>query len=134
MRSGRTGASWAGVYGGPCAKWLYAAVAKTRLNRPSAGNAPVPQQQIRSVVREEIMRIESHSGPLPDPATLGRYEEILPGVAERIIVMAEQQSAHRMRLESQALAAEIARSSAGMWFAGLLAFFGLAAGTTMVLT
>lgn len=41
----------------------------------------------------------SHSGPLPDPDTLQRYEQVLPGLAERILVMAEKQSEQRQGLE-----------------------------------
>jgi len=33
-------------------------------------------------------------GPLPDAEELGRYEELIPGCAERIITMAEKQQAH----------------------------------------
>ncbi|MDR2012555.1 MAG: DUF2335 domain-containing protein [Rhodanobacter sp.] len=42
-------------------------------------------------------------GPLPDPATLERYDRILPGAAERIIVMAEQEQRHRMDMDAKAL-------------------------------
>lgn len=39
------------------------------------------------------------SGPLPPPEMLARYEEIVPGVAERIVVVVEEQHRHRMDVE-----------------------------------
>ena len=39
------------------------------------------------------------SGPLPPPEMLARYEEIVPGVAERIVVVVEEQHRHRMDIE-----------------------------------
>ena len=52
-------------------------------------------------------------GPLPPPEVLKRYEEVIPGAANRILEMAENQSKHRMQLEKN----DSRRS-----------FFGLAAG------
>ena len=42
---------------------------------------------------------EIHSGPLPAPQILLQYNQIIPGAADRIIVMAEQQASHRQKLE-----------------------------------
>ena len=39
------------------------------------------------------------SGPLPPPEVLAKYNEAVPGGAERIIAMAEEQSRHRQLLE-----------------------------------
>jgi len=41
------------------------------------------------------------SGPLPPPEYLAKYEQVLTGSANRIICMAEQQSAHRQYLEKK---------------------------------
>lgn len=45
----------------------------------------------------------ARSGPLPDPATLRQYEEMIPGAADRIINMAErdQQFIHAYQLRRQ---------------------------------
>ena len=40
------------------------------------------------------------SGPLPPPSQLRQYEETHPGLAERIVVVFEQQVAQRFKLES----------------------------------
>jgi len=39
------------------------------------------------------------SGPLPPPEMLARYNDAVPGGAERILAMAENQSKHRQELE-----------------------------------
>ncbi len=37
----------------------------------------------------------SHSGPLPSPSTLKDYDEVLPGLAERIVRLTEGEQEHR---------------------------------------
>ena len=43
----------------------------------------------------EYMARTSHSGPLPAPDDLEEYERILPGLAERIMMLTEKEQAHR---------------------------------------
>src|SRR5690606_39448599 len=45
--------------------------------------------------------------PLPPPSELAAFDEIQPGFAERIMVMAEEQAKHRKQLEMKAVDAEI---------------------------
>jgi uncharacterized membrane protein len=66
-----------------------------------------------------------HSGPLPPPELLENYERVVSGSAERILVMAENQSAHRQQLESRYLSAETRNSLLGIIFALLLGITGL---------
>ncbi len=72
-------------------------------------------------------------GPLPHPAILQGYEDVLPGAAERIIALAEKQSAHRMGIESQVVTHESWRSWAGLCSgtAIALAFLGGSIGLTI---
>jgi uncharacterized membrane protein len=49
------------------------------------------------------MIISSFSGPLPPPETLARYEQVLPGSAERIFRLAESQSKHRIEMEHKVI-------------------------------
>lgn len=61
---------------------------------PTKNNLPKNQNitaQIHQVVR---------SAPLPSPDEFGQYEDVLPGAAERILAMAEQQARHRQRTEN----------------------------------
>lgn len=55
-----------------------------------------------STERREIIAREislTKSGPLPDPEDFKKYEEVLPGSANRIMEMAEKNQQHRMNLE-----------------------------------
>jgi|SRR3989344_2846902 len=69
---------------------------------------------------------ESFSGPLPPPEVLRRFDEVVPGAAERIIRMAEGQFAHRVDLEKRVIKSDIARSRWGQIFAFVIALVGLA--------
>jgi uncharacterized membrane protein len=75
--------------------------------KPLAGNAP----QKREV---KLIQTEAHSGPLPHPQILHGYNQIVPGAAERILSLAENQQAHRHRLESQAMQIESRNSLLGI--------------------
>ena len=46
-----------------------------------------------------VARVETFQGPIPPPSVLEAYEKILPGAAERILKMAENQSTHRQEIE-----------------------------------
>lgn len=54
-----------------------------------------------------------HSGPLPDPETWARYDQILPGTAERLLAGYERQSAHRQKLESWSIIGGVIQSYVG---------------------
>jgi len=51
-------------------------------------------------------------GPLPPPAYLAKYNEIHPGLADRIVKLAEGEAEHRRKMETTVLAAQIADSRA----------------------
>ena len=55
----------------------------------SQQNQPAPTRTTAVAVSQ------SFSGPLPPPEVLEHYERIAPGTAERLLAMAESQSAHR---------------------------------------
>ena len=77
------------------------------MNKPPAKKSTVGQamqQQTR-----EIRTVHAEmSGPLPPPAMLEGYERIVPGAAERILAMAERESATRHTLDIKAVDANIA--------------------------
>ncbi len=66
-----------------------------------------------------------YSGPLPPPEVLKRFDEIVPGSAERIITMAEEQSIHRKNLEKQVIYSDISRSKWGQILGFVIAIVGL---------
>ena len=75
----------------------------------------------------------SFSGPLPPPEDLHGYESVLPGLADRVVKMAENQSAHRQRLESRVIWFDGVRSSLGLVFGLIIALAGIVAGTYLIL-
>ena len=70
--------------------------------------------------------MQSFSGPLPPPEILKKFDEIVPGAAERIIKMAEEQSAHRKELERKVIESDISRSKSGQILGFIIAMVGLA--------
>jgi len=58
-----------------------------------------------SVVARQIHT--EFSGPLPHPSVLAEYEGIQQGFAERIVALAEEEAAHRRKLEEKALDADL---------------------------
>lgn len=70
----------------------------------------------------------SYSGPIPPPAFLREYDEIVPGSAERLLAMAEHQTNHRIRLESKAMNNGITRSWGGLIAGFVIAMTALGGG------
>lgn len=76
----------------------------------------VPRGAARAII-ETIEHRESHSGWLPSPDYLERYDSILPGLAERIVAMPEREQAHRHNVIERAIIAEVKLKRRGQWFA-----------------
>lgn len=50
-------------------------------------------------MRRVVQASESYSGPLPRPDDFAQFERVHPGAADRILKMAEEQAAHRQKME-----------------------------------
>ncbi len=87
-------------------------------------SSPVVGATPRSEVREIIFQ-SSFEGPLPPPDILKRFDDVVPGAAERIIKMAEEQFAHRVSLEKKVIDSDISRSKWGQILGFLIAVVGL---------
>lgn len=74
------------------------------------------------MIKEEF---QAFSGPLPPPEILQKFDEIVPGAAERIIKMAEDQSAHRRELERRVIISDVNRSKWGQILGFIIAVVGL---------
>lgn len=74
-----------------------------------------------------------YRGPLPPAAQLKGYEDVLPGAANRIITMAEEQSAHRRQIEKQVVAARTRDSLLGIIGAVILSVLILVGGVICIL-
>jgi uncharacterized membrane protein len=55
------------------------------------------------------------SGPLPHPAALEQFNQIIPNGAERIIRLVEQEQAHRLQYEQDSLKASVRDTKRGQW-------------------
>lgn len=85
----------------------------------------------RVVERAAIM--EQYSGPIPSATEFKKYEEILPGAADRILGMAERQATHRQKLETSAIESNIGNSRRGQFFAFVISMTALVAGFILIL-
>ena len=74
----------------------------------------------------------SFSGPLPLPGLIAQYNEIIPNGAERIMAMAERQSAHRERLEARVVDGNVANQTRGSYFAFILALVAIGGGFFLI--
>lgn len=71
------------------------------------------QQAVASATAQQPLQIQTVAqttfhGPIPPPDALERYNKVIPGAAERILVMAESETAHRHSQENQAIQSNIA--------------------------
>jgi len=86
------------------------------------------KNKILRAARAVSIRLASHhSGPLPRPEDLERYNLIIPNGAERIMAMTEKQSDHRMELEKGYMIANNSDSKRGQIFGFIISIlFGSA--------
>jgi uncharacterized membrane protein len=90
-------------------------------NRPAVSTPNNHEANHHSrVVELSQQSIEIRRGPLPDAAELAQYEHILPGSADRILTMAEEQLAHRIDIENKVIAGDTYRADKGMKYGAIL--------------
>lgn len=75
---------------------------------------------IQRLVHQELT-ISGYSGPIPPPQYFEGYERVLPGSANRILVMAEKQQDHRMTLEKKVVESDIWMERLGLILGFVLA-------------
>lgn len=102
----------------------------------SALTSPQNNEDQASVHVQQSMRFIS--GPMPSADELARYEDVLPGSAERFlqihenqINLVETQAVHRQSLEKKVIWGDSARATAGMVIAALICFSGIALAYTL---
>lgn len=91
----------------------------------------IPREKIEALARISIQRHEfsMRSSPLPEPAELAAYNEIIPTGADRILKMAEAQSAHRIAIETLVVKSQQKQGFCGQLFGLLIGFFGIGSAT-----
>ncbi len=97
-----------------------------------AQGATIEPQRIATGPSRAAMQatIESYSGPIPHPEILAKYNELLPGSADRILKEFEQQSAHRRGIEKDVVKSEIRNTyleRASEFLGQILAFLAMMA-------
>ena len=93
-------------------------MAKSRAISPSK-QAQAKIQPSRQVVSQQW------SGPLPPPAALEHFNEIIPDGAERIMAMIEREQAHRIAHDNTVLAAQKADTKRGHYIGGAACLFAI---------
>jgi uncharacterized membrane protein len=102
-------------------------MSKSRHNNP----LPHPSSDASSIATI-THQSASFSGPLPHPAILARYNEVIPNGAERIMAMAERQSIHRESLEAQVVAGNVTSQARGSLYAFILCLVTIVGGFVLV--
>ena len=98
---------------------------------------PDPANEAKLTSHESVPLIVTHAyfrGPLPPPSVLEHFERVLPGAADRIFTMAEEQLRTRPRLEAQALVGGLRAEATGQWLAAVIVLVGMGFGTWLGLS
>lgn len=67
------------------------------MNKQDVQADDIREAEVRQVIAE-VVRSE-FSDPIPPPSIISGYENVLPGSADRILAMAENQAKHRQEME-----------------------------------
>lgn len=90
--------------------------------------AITPEVLERLLSRPQVTAFFSHfSGPLPAPEALAGYDRIMPGLANRIVEMAEAYQKHQIGLERDQFKAATEFGRRGQWLGFGVALVGFAA-------
>ena len=74
---------------------------------------------------KQIAKPSLHGDPLPTSSEFGGYEKALPGAANRILTLVEQEAEHRRNNDAKIVQHSIDKSSRGQIFAFILALVSL---------
>ncbi len=82
------------------------------------------------VIRQQ--QVTSFAGPLPSPDVLRAYNQIVPGLAAKIVQQAESQTQHRIQQESKVIQSDITQARLGLWLGFILCLLFLFVGGGLV--
>ena len=82
-----------------------------RMERLLADLPPEDRAEFKELITEEA----TFRGPLPPPALFQKYDQVLPGAAERILALTEREQIHRQAWDMEALRGEVGYGRLGLW-------------------
>lgn len=91
------------------------------------------KRSLSTAINRGTITHQSFSGPIPPPDHLEKYERIQQGFADRIMKMAENQSAHRQECEKKVIKGGIISQVLAQIFAFVICMFVFGSGTYLVL-
>lgn len=105
------------------------------ISRKEDPSAKSPERTSPGGERSRITAVGvEYQGPLPPPSAFEHYERVLPGAADRILKMAEQQAEHRRVCEASLIQVETRSTHLGLIFAFILGTLGIGGGIYLSLT
>lgn len=97
--------------------------------------AGLPEDQRKAILGVLVsVKRSSFSGPIPHPEILAGYNDAVKDGAERILSMAERQSAHRIGLEDHVIKEELKQSRRGQTLGFTLGIIGMVISAFMAYT
>jgi len=95
-------------------------------------NLPQPPKKQHQMT-QAVVQSQHFSGPLPHPAILEQFNKIVPGAAERIILMAENQAKHRQELEKIVIQSDIRDGRLGLHYGLVIGVVGIIGATICIM-
>lgn len=88
-------------------------------------NAPAPATATRDnklIINQSSLEFttQMRTGILPPPNEMEKYENLLPGITNRLLATYEKQVDHRINLENKVIESDISRGKVGQIFAFVL--------------
>jgi uncharacterized membrane protein len=90
------------------------------------------RMQQRQKAMMQVAALYSFSGPLPPPEALEKYNQALPGAAERILTMAEKQGDHRRKLETKVVDSNVFVQKVGPFLGFVIAMTVVVGGMFLI--
>lgn len=91
------------------------------LENPNQSTNATGQTRRPTMVSASRAEMSSYSGPVPPPAIAQGWDAIVPGAANRMLTMAENQSNHRISIEAKVVESNITNEKRGQNYAFVLA-------------
>ncbi len=103
--------------------------------RPIIDRLPEPQREaVVAILFGISIKRHTFSSPIPPPEILKGYNEAIPGAADRILKMAEKQSAHRIQMEEYVIHQQQKQSWRGQHYGLIIALAFLIASFVLIYT